>query len=79
MISNSFNDMRYYKKILLEDIRILKDKLFEKELELKQLNTNIIENCDHEWIIDYIDSIQGYKLSQRIKYCKKCEYTDNIK
>lgn len=59
-----------------EEIKNLKSKLQEEEKKLRETKNELIEICDHEWEVDFIDSMKGYKLSQRIRYCLKCELTD---
>ena len=44
------------------------------------MNQYIQNNCEHEYTIDYIDSMKNYsKGSQKIIYCKKCELVKPIK
>ena len=70
----SNDNMLYdFRDWLIEDIRILKSIVYEKENNLKKINNEIINSCTHEWIVDYIDKLDGYKESVMIKYCKKCE------
>ena len=75
---------------LKRGLRNLKNSLFYRELEIKnlkleieqkastisELNIAIIENCNHEWVNDFVDSMFPYRLSQPIRYCTKCELTD---
>tara|TARA_Y100000996_G_scaffold411316_1_gene395235 strand:+ start:1141 stop:1389 length:249 start_codon:yes stop_codon:yes gene_type:complete len=60
---------------LTDEIHSLNNELFEKKLRLNTVMNIIRKNCEHVWITDYIDSINGYKESQMIKYCEKCEAT----
>ena len=63
----------YFKK---EEIKQLENLIEKKETNMTELKTNIINNCDHEWENDFIDSLEGYKLSVPIRYCIKCELND---
>ena len=73
---SELKDMRnslFYKE---DEIKKLKENIMEKETQIRKMRVRIAENCQHEWETDYIDCINGYKLSVPIKYCKLCELTD---
>ena len=63
----------YFKK---EEIKQLENLIEKKESTITELKTKIINNCNHEWENDFIDSLEGYKLSVPIRYCIKCELND---
>ncbi len=63
----------FYKE---EEVRNLKVEIEKKQKSINTLNIKIINNCDHEWENDFVDSMMPYKLSQPIRYCIKCELTD---
>lgn len=57
-------------------INELDNMVFYKKELLKKLILYQQSMCKHNWNIDYIDQLDGYKESVRIKYCDICEYTD---
>ena len=63
----------FYKELEIKDIRVDNEVL---EGKLIALNKEIQDTCPHDWEYDSIDSLQGYKLAQPVKYCKICELTD---
>tara|TARA_Y100000817_G_C16450298_1_gene364723 strand:+ start:191 stop:451 length:261 start_codon:yes stop_codon:yes gene_type:complete len=69
------NDIISYKKRLYQDIVNLKEELKEKEEELKRFETYLQYNCNHNWITDSVDQMNGYRQGILIKYCEKCELT----
>ena len=69
------NDIISYKKRLYQDIVNLKEELKEKEAELKKFETYLQYNCNHIWITDSVDQMNGYRQGILIKYCDKCELT----
>ena len=40
-------------------------------------NKYMCYKCDHNWIDDNIDCLDGYKLSIPIRYCLYCEMNYN--
>lgn len=69
-----------HKAILERDIWSLNYKIDERKELLEKMNQYIQNNCEHEYTIDYIDSMKNYsKGSQKIIYCKKCELVKPIK
>ena len=65
-----------HKKIIERDIWSLSYKIEERKELLQKIKRCIQKNCEHEFVIDYIDSMENYhKGSQKIIYCKKCEIT----
>lgn len=62
-----------HKKKLVRQIHNLKLLLEESEESLAKFQKYLATNCEHEWVVDSIDSIQGYKEGQLIKYCENCE------
>ena len=59
-----------------DEITNLKLELDKQEIMLREKKKELIEICNHKWERDYIDSMKGYKLSQPIRHCLKCELTD---
>lgn len=45
--------------------------LNKKKEFLEKINNYIYNNCEHEWVDDYIDI--DVEKSQQIRYCWKCE------
>jgi len=70
---SDLKNMLYFKN---EEIKQLKNLIEKKETVMTGLKTEIINNCNHEWENDFIDSMEGYKLSIPIRYCIKCELND---
>ncbi len=70
---SDLKNMLYFKN---EEIKQLKNLIEKKETVMTALKTEIINNCNHEWENDFIDSMEGYKLSIPIRYCIKCELND---
>ncbi len=70
---SDLKNMLYFKN---EEIKQLKNLIEKKETVMTKLKTEIINNCNHEWENDFIDSMEGYKLSIPIRYCIKCELND---
>ena len=68
-------DIISYKKRLYQEIVNLKEELKEKEAELKKFETYLQYNCNHIWITDSVDQMNGYRQGILIKYCEKCELT----
>tara|TARA_B100001063_G_C16777954_1_gene567401 strand:+ start:4893 stop:5126 length:234 start_codon:yes stop_codon:yes gene_type:complete len=65
-----------YKEMLEQNITSMKYKIEEQQIELSRVKEYLNENCEHDIIIDYIDTIKnGECLSNKIKYCKNCEFT----
>ena len=71
---SDLKNMRFFRTEELANLDVL---IRNREKNIVNLQEVIIDNCKHEWELDFIDSMEGYKLSQPIKYCKKCELTDN--
>ena len=71
----SLPDIISYKKRLYQDIVNLKEELKEKEAELKKFKTYLQYNCNHIWVTDSVDQMNGYRQGILIKYCEKCELT----
>ena len=63
-----------HKKIIERDIWSLGYKLQERKDLVKKINTYIQNECEHDFIIDYVDSMKDYQVSQKIVYCSKCEF-----
>lgn len=57
-------------------IRELDNMVFYKKELLKKVILYQQSKCNHNWNIDYIDQLDGYKESVTIKYCDICEYTN---
>ena len=59
-----------HKKIIERDIWSLGFKLQERKELVEKINKYIQSECEHDFIIDFIDSIKNYdKGSQKIVYC----------
>ena len=69
-------DIISFKKKTYQEIVNLKEELKEKEEDLKKAETYLKFNCNHNWITDSIDSMEGYKEGIIIKYCTECELSD---
>ena len=64
-----------HKKIIERDIWSLGYKLSERKELVEKINKYIQNECEHEFIIDFVDDMNNYhKGSQKIIYCKKCEF-----
>ncbi len=63
----------FYKE---EEVKNLKYDIEKKQEQLLEHNIIVVQNCEHEWENDFIDSMIPYRLSQPIRYCTKCELTD---
>ena len=70
---NGLPDIISYKKRLYQEVVNLREELKEKEADLKKVETYLKYNCQHNWITDSVDSMEGYKQGIIIKYCEKCE------
>ena len=68
-------DIISYKKRLYQEIVNLKEELKEKEAELKKFETYLQYNCNHIWITDSVEQMNGYRQGILIKKKKKCELT----
>ena len=65
---------------LEREIMTLENILEEKKKTFSQLTHIVFNCCDHEWVNDYIDTPTSTKHpTVCIKYCKKCELSDNTK
>ena len=64
-----------YKDFLEKNIISMEFKLEEYKKEFDDLEKYIRNNCKHDIIIDNIDSMTNYKLSDTIKYCNNCKLT----
>ena len=62
-----------YKKKLSQSVFNLETELKEKQEELKRVKLFLRRNCNHNLVVDSIDSMKGYKQGIVIKYCDKCE------
>ena len=62
-----------YKKNLSQTVFNLKTKLKERKEELEKVKLYLRDNCEHDWVVDSIDSMKGYKQGIIIKYCDNCE------
>ena len=64
-----------HKKIIERDILSLGYKLQEKKELVEKINTYIQSECEHDFIIDFIDSMKNYgEGSRKIVYCSKCDF-----
>lgn len=62
---------------LESSIKELSNLVFYKKELLKKLISYRQKTCNHYWIIDSTDQLEGYKECVTIKYCNYCNYTDN--
>mgnify|MGYP001176361945 CR=1 FL=1 len=72
--SKFFTSNDYANKLILEftEHRVNALTVLNKKKEfLEKINKYITDNCDHEWVNDYIDI--DVEKSQNITYCNKCE------
>ena len=64
-----------HKKIIERDIWSLGYKLSERKELVEKINKYIQNECEHEFVIDFVDDMNNYhKGSQKIIYCNKCEF-----
>ena len=56
------------KKNLIKEKYNIKSRLEVIEKRLEEIQNNIINNCNHEWITEREDCMYG----ERFTYCKKC-------
>ena len=64
-----------HKKIIERDIWSLGYKLQERKDLVEKINIYIQKECEHDFIIDFIDSMKDYgEGSQKIVYCSKCNF-----
>ncbi len=57
----------------------LTHKLKEKKETLDDIYKYLHKNCKHEIVHDFVDQMDGYKLSIPITYCTKCNLSFNKK
>ena len=65
------NTLILVKKKLENEIMFLKSDIMEKEEILRKIKRVIDDNCQHNWITDYIDT--DVERTERITYCDICE------
>lgn len=75
VILDSMDCILEWKRKTESQINKLNYELNEKKEELDNIYKYLYENCKHEIVQDYVDQMDGYKLSIPIKYCTKCELT----
>jgi len=69
-----------HKKIIERDIWSLGFKLQERKDLVEKINIYIQNECEHDFIIDFIDSMKDYdKGTQKIVYCSKCDFVKPLK
>ena len=61
------------------EVNKLTHALKEKKETLDDIYKYLYKNCKHEIVNDFVDQMEGYKLSIPIKYCTKCNLTFNQK
>lgn len=61
------------------EVNRLTQTLKEKKETLDNIYKYLYKNCEHEIVNDFVDQMEGYKLSIPIKYCTKCNLTFNQK
>ena len=65
------NTLILVKKKLENEIMFLKSDIMEKQEILRKIKRVIDDNCQHNWIIDWIDT--DVEHTERITYCDICE------
>ena len=65
------NTLILVKKKLENEIMFLKSDIMEKQEILRKIKRVIDNNCQHNWITDYIDTDPEH--TERIIYCDICE------
>ena len=72
-IINAYEELSVYNNDFLQSSNKYKDELSEIKYLINSVNKTICELCEHNFVEDEID-ISPDK-SQKIEYCKICEYT----
>lgn len=62
-----------HKKKLSQRMYNLRSLLEDTEEDLERFKKYLYTHCHHNWITDSIDSMEGFKEGQLIKYCDICE------
>jgi len=77
MENDSITYIINYKNYLEREIISMENKLKDYSVEFESVKGFILNNCEHEWINDNVDQLEGYRLSVPITYCSKCYLTNN--
>ncbi len=64
-----------FRDMAAREVMFMESELGDKKRALADVNLLISELCEHDWITDHIDQLAGYKQSQPIVYCSKCDAT----
>ena len=65
------NTLILIKRKLENELNFLKSDIMEKQEILRKIKKVIDDNCQHNWVMDYIDI--GAEHTERITYCDICE------
>ena len=77
ILLNTFDGILEYKRKTSNNIARLEIELKEEKEKMEKFNKYMCYKCDHNWIDDNIDCLDGYKLSIPIRYCLYCEMNYN--
>lgn len=70
---NTFDGVLEYKRKTENKIAHLEIALKEEKDKLEKFNKYMCYNCEHSWVDDHIDCLDGYRLAVPIRYCENCE------
>ena len=72
-IMNSYEEMTIYNDDYLIQYNKYKNEVYEIKYLITNVNNSICETCEHIFVEDEIDITPD--MSQKIEYCKICEYS----
>lgn len=73
ILIHTFDGVLEYKRKTENRIVHLELALKEEKEKLEKFNKYMCRFCQHNWIDDHIDCLEGYKLAVPIRYCQHCE------
>lgn len=73
ILLNTFDGVLEYKRKTDNRIVQLELALKEEKEKLEKFNKYMYYKCEHSWVDDHIDCLEGYKLAVPIRYCEHCE------
>ena len=73
ILIHTFDGVLEYKRKTENRIVHLELALKEEKEKLEKFNKYMCMFCQHNWIDDHIDCLDGYKLAVPIRYCEHCE------
>ena len=76
---NDIGSIKEWKEKTESEIHRLEIQISDKKEILNDIYKYLYTHCKHEIVNDYVDQMEGYKLSIPIKYCTKCNLTFNRK